>query len=122
MYAAAEAYAQKVAEMTKETFLPISCGDLEEVIKNNKFGKKIFVYFGASDSLNKKMSHLHEVAIFDRFNFHQDSPATFYLNSDKVCKISQGFQKPGPAIGLYLHSDVPMISFFDERDDMNSPT
>ena len=26
---AAQAYAQKVAEMTKETFLPISCDDLD---------------------------------------------------------------------------------------------
>lgn len=77
--------------MTKETFLPISCDDLGEVVKNNKYGKKVFVYFGSSDSLNKKMTHLHEVATFDRFNFNQDSPVTFYLNTDKVCKYSFGF-------------------------------
>jgi len=56
--------------MTKETFLPISCEDLTEVVKNNKFGRKIFVFFGTADSLAKKYSHLHEVAIFDRFSFH----------------------------------------------------
>lgn len=72
--------------MTKETFLPISCDDLTEAVKNNKYGKKILVFFGSADSLAKKMYHLHEVAIFDRFHFSQDSPVTFYHNTEKACK------------------------------------
>jgi hypothetical protein len=66
------------------------------------------------------MNHLHEVAVFDRFNFHEDSPVTFYHSSDKACKNVYGFSKAGPAIGLFLHADVPMMSYFDERDDINS--
>jgi hypothetical protein len=88
---AAEIYANKIAEMTKETFMPISCTDLEEIATNNKYGRKFFVYFGSADSLNKKMKHLHEVSIFDRFNFNLDSPVTFYYNSEKACKDKFGF-------------------------------
>ena len=72
--------------MPKEKFIPIYFDDITETIRNIKYSKKFFVFFGSADSLAKKFYHLHEVAIFDRFNFNSDSPVTFYHNTDKACK------------------------------------
>ena len=66
-----------------------------------------FVYYGSVDSMidGQSMSHLHQVASFDRYN-NQFELINFYVNDDAECKMKHKFTTFEPAIALYVHPQV----------------
>jgi hypothetical protein len=67
------------------------------------------------------MKHLHEVATYDRFSFHDDKPVYFYYNNEITCKQKNGFEYSNEqAMVLYLRADAAAVRLMESKNDIFS--
>lgn len=76
------------------------------------------MYYGSEESLSGEMSHIKDLAAFDRFN-NPGEPITFYVNTEPECREKRMFTADQPAVALYVHADVLPFSLQGPEDDLS---